>query len=174
MSTQTGRGTAAADDGFYENDDEDTMLDKYMAFSVGDEDYGLPIQYVTEIIAMQRITEVPDVEEYVEGVINLRGKVIPVVDVRRRFGMPEREYDDRTCIVVVEYEGTAVGLVVDRVAEVVDIPGDQVDPPPTIHKGANHRYIQGLGKVGDSVKILLDVSKLLGSTMDSLGEVLQA
>ena len=174
MSTNTGRGTTTPDDDLYDDDDEDTMRDRYLAFRLAEEDYGFPIRCVTEIIAMQRITEMPDVAEYVKGVVNLRGKVIPVMDVRIRFGMPERKYDDRTCIVVVDHEGTAVGLIVDRVAEVIDIPGDQIDPPPTIHKGANHRFIQGLGKVENDVKILLDVGKLLDNTMNGSAEVAPA
>ncbi len=141
-------------------DDEDTMKDKYLTFHLAGEDYGLDIVYVTEIIGIQRITEVPDMPEFVKGVINLRGKVIPVMDVRLRFNLPEREYDERTCIVVVDIDSTAVGLVVDQVNEVADIPEKDVEPPPRTTKGAASRYLKGMGKVDDEVRILLNVDKL--------------
>lgn len=147
------------EDDLYE--DEDTMKDKYLTFHIAGEDYGIDIVYVTEIIGIQKITEVPDMPDYVKGVINLRGKVIPVMDVRLRFHLPERDYDERTCIVVVDIEGTAVGLVVDQVNEVADIPEKDVEPPPRSSKGATSRYLKGMGKVGNEVRILLSVDKLL-------------
>ena len=140
-------------------DEEDTQKDKYLTFLLANEDYGIEIRYVTEIIGIQRITEVPDMPDFLRGVINLRGKVIPVMDVRTRFGMHCREYDDRTCIVVVDIDGKAMGLVVDRVNEVSNIPATQVEPPPRT-SGDRGRFIQGLGKVGENVKILLDVRRL--------------
>ncbi len=149
------------DNELYDEDDEDTMLGRYLTFQVANEQYGIPIRHVTEIIGMQSITEVPELPDYVRGVINLRGQVIPVIDVRMRFGIGTREYDDRTCIVVVDLDGTQVGLIVDRVAEVLDIPDDDVAPPPTVHKGEAHRFVSGMGKVGDDVKILLDVGRML-------------
>ncbi|MDH5297922.1 MAG: chemotaxis protein CheW [Desulfobulbaceae bacterium] len=149
----------AMDDDLY--DDEDTMKDKYLTFHLAGEDYGLDIAFVTEIIGIQRITEVPDMPDFVKGVINLRGKVIPVMDVRLRFHLPEREYDERTCIIVVDISGTAVGLVVDQVNEVADIPEEQVEPPPRTTKGATSRFLKGMGKVDDEVRILLNVDKLL-------------
>ncbi|MDH4320401.1 MAG: chemotaxis protein CheW [Desulfobulbaceae bacterium] len=141
--------------------DEDTMKDKYLTFHLAGEDYGIDIEYVTEIIGIQRITEVPDMPDFVKGVINLRGKVIPVMDVRLRFHLPEREYDVRTCIIVVDINATAVGLVVDQVNEVVDIPEDHVEPPPRTTKGASSRFLKGMGKVDDQVRILLNVDSLL-------------
>ncbi|MBD3166810.1 chemotaxis protein CheW [bacterium] len=140
---------------------EDTLEDKYLTFKVGDEEYGIEIRYVTEIIGIQSITELPDMPQYVKGVINLRGKVIPVLDVRLRFGLEEREYDERTSIIVVNIQEMAVGLIVDTVSEVMDIPKSEVEPPPRVSKGAGSRYIQGMGKVDKSVKILLDIQKLL-------------
>jgi purine-binding chemotaxis protein CheW len=140
---------------------EDTLEDKYLTFRVGEEEYGIEIRYVTEIIGIQSITELPDMPEYVKGVINLRGKVIPVLDVRLRFGLAEREYDERTSIIVVNIKEMAVGLIVDTVSEVMDIPKSDVEPPPRVSKGAGNRYIQGMGKVDKSVKILLDIQKLL-------------
>ncbi|MEW6771585.1 MAG: chemotaxis protein CheW [Bacillota bacterium] len=147
---------------FLEDDEgEDTQEGKFLTFILGEEEYGIEIRHVTEIIGIQSITEVPDMPAHVKGVINLRGKVIPVMDVRLRFGMPERPYDDRTCIVVINIDGQAVGLVVDRVSEVLDIPKDDIEPPPAVKKGEGSRFIQGMGKVGEEVKILLDAHKLL-------------
>jgi purine-binding chemotaxis protein CheW len=141
-------------------DDEDTQKDKYLTFRIGTEDYGIAIANVTEIIGIQSITEIPEMPDYIKGVINLRGKVIPIMDVRSRFKMQAREYDERTCIVVVDIDSTSVGLVVDTVNEVTDIPEDQVEPPPkSKREGGN--YIHGIGKVGDEVKILLDINKIL-------------
>jgi len=146
------------DDDLY--DDEDTQKDKYLTFHIGTEDYGISIAYVTEIIGIQSITEIPEMPDFIKGVINLRGKVIPVMDVRTRFKLSPREYDERTCIIVVEIDGTSVGLVVDAVNEVADIPEDQVEAPPkSKRKGGS--YIQGIGKIDKEVKILLDINKIL-------------
>ena len=146
------------DDDLY--DDEDTQKDKYLTFHIGTEDYGISIAYVTEIIGIQSITEIPEMPDFIKGVINLRGKVIPVMDVRTRFKLSAREYDERTCIIVVEIDDTSVGLVVDAVNEVADIPEDQVEAPPkSKRKGGS--YIQGIGKIDKEVKILLDINKIL-------------
>ena len=145
----------------WDESEDDAMKDRYLTFRVGDEVYGIEIAYVTEIVGMQKITEVPDMPDFVRGVINLRGQVIPVIDVRARFRMEDRKYDDRTCVVVVQLNETSIGLVVDTVNEVMDIPAAQVSPPPKIGQGEGNRYIKGMGKVGEQVKILLDVSKLL-------------
>lgn len=144
-----------------EEEDEDTQEDKFLTFYLGEEEYGIEIRHVTEIIGIQTITDVPDMPTYVKGVINLRGKVVPVIDVRLRFGMEERAYDDRTCIVVINIENHAVGLIVDRVSEVLDIPKSDVEPPPKVKKGESSRFIQGMGKVGEQVKILLNADKVL-------------
>jgi purine-binding chemotaxis protein CheW len=148
------------DDDLYD-EEEDTQKDKFLTFHLADEDYGIEIAHVTEIIGIQKITEVPDMPDFVKGVINLRGKVIPVMDVRLRFNIEARDYDDRTCIIVVDIRGTAVGLVVDKVNEVADIPADQIEPPPMTNQGTASRFIQGLGKIGDQVKILLTIDRLL-------------
>jgi len=152
-----------------EDDDEgeDTQENKYLTFVIGKENFGIEIRYVTEIIGIQSITEVPDVPLYVKGVINLRGKVILVMDVRLRFGVDERSYDDRTCIIVININEQPVGLIVDRVLEVLDIPGSEIEPPPRMRKGRGNRFIQGMGKVGDQVKILLDANKLLFNEEES-------
>lgn len=144
-----------------DEDEEDTQQDKFLTFFIGQEEYGIDIKYVTEIIGVQKITEVPDMPNYIKGVINLRGKVIPVMDVRLRFGMEERDYDDRTCIIVINVEEQAVGLIVDRVSEVLDIPAGDIEPPPQLQRGNKGMLLMGMGKVDDGVKILLDAQKLL-------------
>ena len=148
-------------DDLWGDEDEDTLKDRYLIFRIGEEEYGIEIRFVTEIVSVQKITDVPDMPSFVKGVINLRGQVIPVVDVRVRFKIEERAYDDRTCTVIVDIDGTLVGLVVDTVREVLAIPEDCVSPPPAVNRGAGGRFIQGLGRSGEDVKILLDVNKLL-------------
>nr|WP_320116097.1 chemotaxis protein CheW [uncultured Desulfuromonas sp.] len=133
--------------------------DLYLTFQIGSEDFGIDIAHVIEIIGIQRITVVPDMPHYIKGVINLRGKVISVMDVRLRFGMEQREYDERTCVVVVNVGEDTVGLIVDRVNEVVEIGRKQIQPVPHLQK--NEDYIMGLGKLGDDVKILIDVDRLV-------------
>lgn len=160
MTENKGRKEITEDD-FDDDDEEDSMKNRYLTFRVGGEDYGIEIVYVTEIVGMQNITEVPDMPEFVKGVINLRGQVIPVIDVRICFKLESREYDDRTCVIVVNIGKNAIGLIVDTVNEVINISEDQVSLPPKMHDTASGRYIQGLGKVGEQVKILLDVQKLL-------------
>ncbi len=157
---------AAHDEGQYD-DNEDTQKGKFLTFRLASEDYGIEIRYVTEIIGIQKITDVPDMPDFVRGVINLRGKVIPVMDVRTRFHLPPRDYDERTCIIVVNINEMAVGLVVDKVNEVADIPDKQIEPAPRSGQGST-RFIKGMGKIGHEVKILLDVGRLLGE-----GEMVQ-
>jgi purine-binding chemotaxis protein CheW len=140
--------------------DENAMEGKFLTFHLAEEDYGIAIEYVTEIIGIQKITEVPDMPDFVKGVINLRGRVIPVMDVRIRFAMPPRDYDDRTCIIVVNIDDKSIGLVVDKVNEVADIPEDHIEPPPNASRQGNN-YIYGIGKMDDEVKILLDINRLL-------------
>lgn len=141
--------------------DEDTQKGKILTFSLGSEAYGLEIQYVTEIIGIQEITEVPELPEYIRGIINLRGKIIPVMDVRLRFKKSLNEYNDRTCIIVVDIQDISVGLIVDTVSEVITIQDQDIVPPPELNRGSNNRYIKGIGKVGNEVKLLLDCNKLL-------------
>ena len=135
-------------------------LNKYLTFLLGEEEYGLEILRVREIMGVIEITRVPRMPGFVRGVINLRGKVIPVMDVRIRFHLASRDYDERTCIIVVDINETSVGLVVDEVREVADIPADQVEPPPATGSADGSRYIQGLGKIDNEVKIILNVSQL--------------
>jgi len=140
--------------------DEDSMEGMYLTFDLASEGYGLEIRHVIEIIGIQPITAVPDLPEHVIGVLNLRGKVIPIIDVRRRFKLAHREHDDRTCIVVVNVNDNSVGLVVDKVSEVITIPANEIEPPPATGRNRKH-YVAGMGKVGQKVKILLDIEALL-------------
>lgn len=146
-----------------DEDDDDTQKDRYLTFRILNEEYGIEIMYVNEIIGMYKITPVPEMPSYVKGVINLRGKVIPVIDVRLRFGMNQKEYDERTCIIVVNMEYLEVGLIVDTVNEVVQIPEEDIEKPSRLSQSRKSLFIKGLGKIGENVKILLDVNKLLHS-----------
>ncbi len=141
--------------------DEDTQKDRFLTFSLGKESYGIEIKYVTEIIGIQAITEIPELPEYVKGIINLRGKIIPAMDVRLRFRKESREYNDRTCIVVVDISDVSIGLIVDSVSEVLTIPEQDIVDPPSMSNGFSNRYIKMIGKVGNEVKLLLDCDKLL-------------
>jgi purine-binding chemotaxis protein CheW len=140
--------------------EEDTLKGRFLTFALGNESYGIEIRYVTEIIGIQPITEVPELPDYVKGIINLRGKIIPVMDVRLRFKKKFREYNDRTCIVVVDIQNNSIGLIVDSVSEVITIPETEIVAPPDMSKEGS-KYISGIGKVGNEVKLLLDCDKLL-------------
>ena len=147
-----------------------TMADregKYLTFTLANEEYGIGILKIKEIIGMMPITTVPRTPEFVKGVINLRGKVIPVVDLRLRFGMEAIDYTERTCIIVVEVaaqSGTVmIGIVVDSVSEVLNIKGDDIENTPTFGTKLNTDYIQGMAKMDGSVKILLDIDQILSA-----------
>jgi len=152
--------------------EEDTQKDRYLTFILGNECYGIEIKYVTEIIGIQAITEIPELPEYVRGIINLRGKIIPVIDVRMRFKKEKKEYNDRTCVVVVDIKELSIGLIVDSVAEVITIPEQDIVDPPQVNKVANNNYINKIGKVGNEVKLLLDCEMLLSDyELENLSEV---
>lgn len=140
--------------------EEDTQKGKFLTFTLGNESYGIEIKYVTEIIGIQPVTEIPELPEYIRGIINLRGKIIPVMDVRLRFKKPFREYNDRTCVTVVDIKDVSIGLIVDSVSEVLAIPEEEIVLPPDLNRGSN-KYIKGIGKVGNEVKLILDCDKLL-------------
>ena len=139
---------------------------KYLSFSLAGEEYGISILKIKEIIGMMPITVVPQTPSFVKGVINLRGKVIPIIDLRTRFGMPVAEYTDRTCIIVVEIEGTGttifIGIVVDSVSEVLNIRAENIEPAPKFGTDIETGYILGMAKMEGGVKILLDIDKVLG------------
>lgn len=136
---------------------------KYVTFQSGDEYFGLKIQYVNEIIVFQDITPIPETADYIKGLINLRGKIIPVVDVRLRFGQTSFPYGDRTCIIVIQLHDNVVGLIVEKIAEVVEIPEENILPSPTVGHSDKKQahFVQAIGKVGDEVKLILDPEKLL-------------
>ncbi|MCG8566487.1 MAG: chemotaxis protein CheW [Desulfobacterales bacterium] len=138
---------------------------KYLTFSLEKEEYGIGILKVKEIIGMMPITPVPRTPEFVKGVINLRGKVIPIIDLRMKFNMPPQDYDERTCIIVVEIESTTgvlpIGIVVDAVSEVLSIKARQIEAPPTFGTRLNSEYILGMAQVEGEVKILLNIDDVL-------------
>jgi purine-binding chemotaxis protein CheW len=141
---------------------------KYLTFALAQEEYGLEILKVREIIGYMEITAVPQTPEHVKGVINLRGQVIPVVDLRAKFGMETTETTEETCIIVVEISQAdrkfSTGIVVDHVQEVLDIAGDDIEDAPQFGSSVNTDFILGMGKVDDTVKILLDIDKVLAGT----------
>jgi len=140
---------------------------KYLTFTLADEEYGISIMKIQEIIGLMKITTIPRTPEFVKGVINLRGKVIPVVDLRLRFGMEAVDYTDRTCIIVVEIEGQAgtvlTGIAVDSVSEVLNIKGEDIEDTPTFGIKLNTEDILGMAKVEGRVKILLDIDRVLSA-----------
>ena len=140
---------------------------KYLTFNLANEEYGIGILKIKEIIGMMPITGVPRTPEYVKGVINLRGKVIPVLDLRLRFGLEEVEYTERTCIIVVEVEGITgqveIGIVVDSVSEVLNIKGEDIEDTPTFGTRLDTTFILGMAKMEGGVKILLDIDKVLAA-----------
>jgi purine-binding chemotaxis protein CheW len=149
---------------------------KYLTFSLAGEEYGIGILKIREIIGMLPITSVPETPAFVKGVINLRGKVIPVVDLRLRFGMPNMDYTERTCIIVVEMAspgGTLhIGTVVDAVSEVLNIKAEDIEGPPSFGAKFKTDYILGMAKMGKGVKLLLDIDRVLGT--DEFEQIKQA
>ena len=145
----------------------DFLEGKYLTFNLDKEQYGIGILKIKEIIGMLPITSVPQTPEFVKGVINLRGKVILVIDLRLRFDMEEIEYDERTCIIVVEIEGQAgtvqIGIVVDSVSEVMNIKGEEIEGTPTFGTKLNTEYILGMAKKEGGVKILLDIDRVIST-----------
>ncbi len=148
---------------------------KYLTFALSDEEYGLEILKVREIIGYQKVTAVPQTPSYVKGVINLRGQVIPVVDLRAKFEMDVIETTEETCIIVVEItykdSGICTGVIVDRVSEVLDIAQESIENAPQFGSAANTDFIRGMGKIGNSVKILLDIDKVLAGDMETIAGV---
>jgi purine-binding chemotaxis protein CheW len=141
---------------------------KYLTFTLSGEEYGIGIKKVREIIGMMTVTQIPQTPPYVKGVINLRGKVIPVVDLRLKFDMESISYTDRTCIIVVEIVGAGktipMGIIVDSVSEVINIKGGDIDDTPGFGSKLDTEYILGMAKTAGSVKILLDIDRVFGET----------
>jgi purine-binding chemotaxis protein CheW len=141
-----------------------------VSFNIGTEEFGVDILKVQEINRMVEITKVPQAPRYVEGVINLRGKVIPIVDLRKRFNLELKEHDKNTRIVVVDIGGNIMGMIVDSVSEVLRLPANTIEPPPEIVTGVNSEYIKGVAKLDDRLLIFLDLSKVIDvNEMANLG-----
>jgi len=163
MSTQTDSSTTASSN----------RAGKYLTFFLAGEEYGLEILKVSEIIGMQPITRVPRMPEFVRGVINLRGKVIPITDLRRKFGMDDDDTQD-SCIIVVQMRGIQTGIVVDRVSEVVAVAEADIEDAPSFGNGIHTEFLLGIAKTGGRVKLLIDIDKVLvTSEIDAL-EVAQS
>lgn len=140
----------------------DSLEEKFLLFKLEDEEFGIDISKVQSIEEMQPITKIPDMPGYVKGVITLRQHTFPVIDLRIVLSKPEREYDNRTCIIITNVEDTDVGLIVDTVLEVAEISEEKIDPPPKFNATAGESdYITGIGKIDESVKILIDPSRLV-------------
>ncbi len=144
-------------------EDNGTRGGKFLTFQLKGEEYGLEILKVREIIGIMEITQVPDTPEYIKGVINLRGQVIPVIDLRRKFSLDAEDYSARTCIIVVDVGELMMGIVVDTVSEVVHIDEGDIEDTPDFGTRLNMDYILGMGKVNEKVKVLLDIAKVLTS-----------
>jgi len=142
-----------------------TVDQKLLTFSLGDEGYGISILRVKEIIGMLDITQVPRTPDFIKGVINLRGKIIPIMDLRMKFGMDEKPYNERTCIIVIEVSINGnqrlLGVVVDTVAEVINITAEEIEPAPQYGSKTEHNLIAGMGKVKDRVIIILDIDEVV-------------
>ena len=141
------------------------LAGKYLTFKLADEEYGLPIMKVQEIIGMMPVTKVPRVPEFVRGVINLRGRIHPTIDLRRKFSLDAKEDTEKTCIIVVEVDSQKgkvnMGIIVDEVAEVLDIKASEIDTTPDFGTSINTEFILGLGVVKGDVKMLLDIDKVV-------------
>lgn len=143
---------------------EDTQHGRYLIFHLGEEIFGLEIKYVIEIIGIQSITKIPETKQYIKGIINLRGKIIPVIEMRLKFGKEEIDYTDRTCIVVIDIDSVFVGLIVDGVEEVLTIQDDEISTPPSSRTGFENNYIKGISKVNEKIQLLLECKKLLNTS----------
>ena len=143
-------------------EDEDTQKDKYMTFTSSGEYYGISISIVNEIVGLTKIAKVPETPDYVRGLINLRGKIIPVIDVRLRFGREPLEYNDRTCVIVITVNKTVVGLIVDKIEEVRTVEQEQIVPPPSVvNNSGQSRFIYGIVRTDDEVIMLIDPANLI-------------
>lgn len=152
--------------------EEDTLHNRFLTFMIDKETFGIEIRYVMEIIGIQAITEMPEMPDYIKGIINLRGRIIPVMDVRLRFRKAPRDYDDRTCVIVTDFDGVWVGLVVDSVSEVLTIDDGEIAERPELSGGDSRGYVRNIGKKDGSVILLLDCGKLIsGEELQGLGDI---
>lgn len=140
-------------------DEEDTQSGRYLTFVIEDNEFAIEIKYTKEIIGIQHITVVPGVPEYIRGIINLRGKIVAVMDMRKRFNKTEVAYSERTSIIIIEIEDLEVGLIVDKVVDVISIKDEQVIESDT-------EYIKGIGRVDDKIRLIIDCKKIIGDLKD--------
>ena len=144
-----------------------TQDNKFLTFKLREESYAIPILRIKEIIGMMPITKVPRLPQFIKGVINLRGQIIPVIDLRTKFGIEERPYDERTSIIVMEIQSENTtktnGIVVDTVQEVLDIMADSIEPPPKYGADVNQEFLTGMGKIDEKVIMILNVNKILSA-----------
>lgn len=154
---QSGGNEEPEDDDIWD-DDEDTLADRYLMVGLAGELYALAIAYVYEIIPIQDLTTVPEVPAHVRGVINLRGHVVPVIDLRLRFGLDERPYDDRTCVIITSVDTITVGIAVDKVDDVRHLAEGDISPRPEALSSSYDRFISGVGQVEEGLAMVLDVA----------------
>ncbi len=143
---------------------EETIRDRYLTFLLGDQFFGVPISDVVQIIGMQPITTVPEFPGYAKGIINLRGSILPVIDLNLRFGRNDTQYSERTCIIVIDIQSYHVGFIVDAVDEVCEIAAQDIQPPPIMGKSSTANYIMGIGRHEQGVTLLLDTQQVLSET----------
>ncbi|WRS26339.1 chemotaxis protein CheW [Oscillospiraceae bacterium MB08-C2-2] len=163
--TETYSGGAAT--AYAEAQEEDTLRNKYLVFVLDGLEYAVAVAHVVDIINILPVTRVPNCPDYVTGITNLRGKIIPIIDMRLRFGKEQSTYTERTCIIVVEYELFVVGLIIDEVSEVIVFEDSQIAAPPVYNDNAGSRFISGVGHNGDGVTLILDCERILSDATDS-------
>lgn len=149
--------------------EEETLSGRMLTFNIGKEIYGIEISCVTEIVSIQEITAIPEMPDYMNGIINLRGKIIPVMDVRKRFKFTPKDYDDRTCVIVIELNELNVGLIVDSVSEVITIPEEDISDLQMINFSTSNRYVKKIGKIAQKVILIISCEHLLSS--DELADI---
>lgn len=153
-------------------EEEDTQRGRFLTFSLEKERFGIEIRYVTEIIGIQEITEIPELPIFIKGIVNLRGQIIPVMDVRLRFRKQPQEYDDRTCVIVINVRDVSIGLIVDTVSDVVSISDEDIVEPPRLKGIFDNRYIKKVGMIQGKTYLILDCDKLFsGEELEELAEI---
>ena len=140
---------------------EETVKDQYLTFEIDNEEYAVSIAYVREITVMTNITKVPETPDYLEGIVNVRGDIVPIIDVRKRFMKESKIFDESSCIIFIEYKGYYLGLIADAVREVTFIYEDAIVPPPSARLSYHNQFVKNIGKVGAKVKLILDLDRLL-------------
>ena len=156
MSTENEQAVLTDDNSF-----EETTKDQYLTFEIDNEEYAIGIAYVSEVVMMSPITKVPDTPDYVEGIINVRGDITPVINVRKRFMKETKPFDDMNCIIYIVYKDYNLGLIADMVKEVVFIYEDSIVPPPSARLNYHNQFVKSIGKVGAKVKLILDLDRFL-------------